>query len=290
MCNGSVLGIVRILLNKLLRDPKLYIVLVMLAAILDEYTGAARQVVSQYQLHVNGWGSFACLTSYSFVMLWIVAGYLILVADVPFANSLSLFEGVRVAPWQSLLARVFYLFILSVCYTLAAFILACLIQFASLARPFQWDKALYTMSRGQSVGDVFLRIPSSIVAAYSPFAAWCAASGLLAAALTLLGLMMLCISLYLEKRAAVCTVSLWASLDFAIGYMLLDEKLYFASPLSWARLEMLELSRYYTDYPSQPYCVTMLAGLTAFLAALCILFTLNRARFAKKFSMEGEIP
>lgn len=288
MCNGGVLGIVRILLNKLLRDPKLYIVLIMLAAILDEYTGAARQTVSQHQLHVNGWGSFACLTSYSFVMLWIVAGYLILVSDVPFANALSLFEGARVSPWQSLLARVLYIFIISIFYTLAAFVLACLIQSASLAQPFQWDKALYTMSRGQSVGNVFLRIPSSIVAAYSPFAAWCAASGLLAAALTLLGLMMLCISLYIEKRAAICTVSLWASLDFAIGYMMLNEKLYFGSPLTWARLEMVEMSSYYIAYPTSQYAVGMLFGLVALLAVLCCLFFLFPNHYARKYMMAGE--
>ena len=289
MCKASF-RMACVLLKRLIKDPKLYIVLVLLTAILDEYTGGARLAAAQFGIHVNGWGSFACLASYSFVMLWIVAGYLILASDVPFASELSVFECVRLTPYQTCAARVMYIFLLSVCYTLLVFILASLIQLASLLTPMEWDKALYTMSRGQPVGGALLRIPSSIVSAYSPFGAWCAASGLLAAALALLGLTMLCISLYLNKRAAVCAVSLWAALDFATGYMLLDERLYFASPLSWARPEMLELSRYYTAYPSQPYCVIMLAGLTALLAVLCILFALNRSRFAKKFSMAGEIP
>lgn len=183
-------GMMELLFARLVRDKKLYLVILMLIAILDEYTGSARNVIMQYNIHVNAWGSFACLTSYSFLMLWIVAGYLILVSDAPFITELSIYECVRITPWQSISARLIYIIVVSISYVIMIFILSSLIQLASFIEIEKWDKALYTMSRGQMVADSFLYIPSVIVSAYTPIAAWFMAVGLLILALTLLGVAM----------------------------------------------------------------------------------------------------
>lgn len=70
--------------------------------------------------------------------------------------------------------------------------------------------------------------------------------------------------------------------------MMLNEKLYFFSPLSWARAEMLELSKYYTSYPSSAYCIKMLFILIGLFLLLCKLVSLRHKRFAEKFVMDGD--
>lgn len=288
MFNRGTWGAVMILLRRLFREPKFYLVLVLLSVILDEYTGQARHILTEYHINVNGWGSFACLTSYAYLMLWVVSGFLVLISDVPFASEITAFECVRLTSRQSIIARMLYIFVLSVLYTLMVFVLVCLIQFGTLSEPFKWDKALYTMSRGQSVGNTMMYIPANIVSAFSPFQAWCIATGLLVVGLTFFGLTMLCGSLLLDKRIAVCVVGVWAALDFAIGYMFLDSRMYFISPLTWTRLEMLEKAKYYTEYPSITYCLVMLFGVIVLMVGLSLLLSFNQQRFSKKLLIEGD--
>ncbi len=288
MRRNTMLGVTAMLATKLLREPKLYLVIAMLVAILDEYTRGARHILLQYHFGVNAWGSFACLTSYSYLMLWVVAGFLILISDVPFSSENTLFECVRTTRIQSILGRIWYILLVSVLYTLMVFLLVSIVQFASPLHPDRWDKALYTMSRGQTVDGVFLRIPASIVAACSPIGAWAAASALLTTVLFMLGLMMFSLSLYINKRFAICITGLWAALDFAIVYMMLDPILFYGSPMSWARLELLVTAEYYTQQPSVRYCLLMLLAFSGLWIAASCLFTKNRKWFERKMIKEGE--
>lgn len=288
MRKNTTAGVMAILAAKFLSEPKLYLVIAMLVAILDEYTGGARHILLQYHFGVNAWGSFACLTSYSYLMLWVVAGFLILISDVPFSSENTLFECVRTTQIQSIVGRIWYILLVSVFYTLIVFLLVSIVQFASPLHPDRWDKALYTMSRGQTIDGVFLRIPSGIVAACSPIGAWAAASALLTSVLFMLGLMMFALSLYLNQRFAICMTGLWAALDFAIVYMMLDPSLYWGSPMSWARLDLLVKAGYYTQPPSVQYCLLMLLAFSGLWITACCLFTKNQKRFGRKMMREGE--
>jgi uncharacterized membrane protein YtjA (UPF0391 family) len=288
MRRNTTLGITAMLATKLLREPKLYLVIAMLVAILDEYTGGARHILLQYHFGVNAWGSFACLTSYSYLMLWVVAGFLILISDVPFSSENTLFECVRTTRIQSIVGRIWYILLVSVLYTLMVFLLVSIVQFASPLHPDRWDKALYTMSRGQTIDGVFLRIPSGIVAACSPFGAWAAASALLIAVLFMLGLMMFSLSLFINKRFAICITGLWAALDFAVVYMMLDPSLFYGSPMSWARLELLATAGYYTQQPSVQYCLLMLLAFSGLWITASCLFAKNQKWFDREMIGEGE--
>lgn len=290
MFNKGIGAILGILFRRLLKQPKLYLVAALLAAVLNEYTGSARLLPQQFNMHINAYGSFACLTSYSFLMLWITLGYLVLISDVPFASRLSLFESLRVTPRQSLAARMLYVLLTSILYVLFVFFLASLIQLASFTQPFKWDKALNTMSLGNAVGGTFLYTPRSIVAGYNPIQAWAQASGLLACVLASFGLAMLLGSLLINKKVMLCLTGAMATLDLAIGYMRLPGVLYYFSPLSWCRLEMLQNAGYYANQPSPGYNLAMPGGLLLLMCACAVCFLTKPKGFTQKMiTLGGEI-
>ena len=53
MCNRGIWNTVIILLKRLIKQPKLYLVVALLVIILDTLIGSARQIVAQYNIHVN---------------------------------------------------------------------------------------------------------------------------------------------------------------------------------------------------------------------------------------------
>ncbi|MEG2355782.1 MAG: hypothetical protein RSC40_02365 [Clostridia bacterium] len=287
MRSKGMWGVVRILFRRLIKQPKLYLVMGMLAIILDEYVGSARQIAALNGIHVNAYGSFACMTSYSYLLLWLAAGFLVLMSDVPFASQLTLFESVRITARQSLCARILYIALSSILYVFCLFLLSSLIQLASLLHPFQWDKALYTFANGNAVGEAFLYVPARIVFAYSPIEAWGMASGLLMGSLTAFGLLLLLGSLLADKRFILGVVGALTALDFAIGYMQLPNCLYYFSPLSWSRLEMLQHTEYYTTYPSAGYCLLMQGGLLLLLFVCCLCFLIKPKLFRHKLLAIG---
>lgn len=288
MHNRAVRGTVAILLRRLLMQPKLYLVIILLTTILDEYVGSARHIAQQYSISVNAYGSFACLLSYSYLMLWIVLGYLVLVSDVPFVSEITLFESIRITPQQSLIARILYIFTTSILYVILVFLIASLIQFASFLHPFEWDKALRTMSLKQAVGDAYLYIPSVILSAYSPIRAWSLACGLLICALTSMGLMMLLGSLLIDKRIVISIAGIIAALDFAVFYGVLPDNVYYYSPLSWCRIELPLNADFYVSYPSASYCLLMLVGLLLVLCFAALLVLTRSKWFTHKMTtLEG---
>ncbi|MEG2208797.1 MAG: hypothetical protein RR065_11875, partial [Clostridia bacterium] len=74
----------------------------------------------------------------------------------------------------------------------------------------------------------------------------------------------------MDKRFILGVAGVLTALDFAIGYMQLPHFLYYFSPLSWSRLEMLQHAEAYTTYPSAGYCLLMQGGLLLLLFVCCL--------------------
>jgi hypothetical protein len=104
----------------------------------------------------------------------------------------------------------------------------------------------------------------------------------------MLGLMMFSLSLFINKRFAICITGLWAALDFAVVYMMLDPSLFYGSPMSWARLELLATAGYYTQQPSVQYCLLMLLAFSGLWITASCLFAKNQKWFDREMIGEGE--
>lgn len=249
----SIGQLISILLRQLLKQPKCYLVFFLLGTIVDEYVGSSREIIQNYGIHVNAYGSFACLTSYAFLLLWLVIGFLVIVSDAPFASPLTNFVHVRITPAQSLLGRMLYVFVLAFLYVICVFFLMVLVEGASLTALHSWDKALYTMAYGNAVGGVYLYTPNVIISSLTPIQAFGRAIIPLICVLTGFGWTILAASLCMDKKAALCGIGILSALDFSIGYMHLPEMLYYVSPLSWCRLELALTANFTPGRPNAAY-------------------------------------
>ena len=243
-----------LLLRRLLKQPKVYLILCLIGCVIDNDIGEARSLYASYQVSVNGFGCFACVTSYSYLLMWMALGFSVLISDVPFLTPMEHFIRMRLSGRASMAARALYLLIISIVYALVIWIMTLFISGGTLKDPYTWDKALNTMSLGQSVGDAYLYVPRIVVSQMTPLLAWAKAFLSLIAVLYALGLMILFLSTVSARKLVICLLGLMTVLDDAIGYMQLNDVLYYISPFSWCRPEYQLTAAQYTTRPGAFYC------------------------------------
>ena len=254
MHKQGIWAMTTILLRRLLKQPKVYLILCLIGCVMDNDLGNARHLYASYRISVNGFGCFACVTSYEYLLMWLALGFSVLISDVPFLTPMEHFIRMRLSGRASMAARALYLLILSIVYALAIWIMTLFIAGGTLKDPYTWDKALNTMSLGQSVGDAFIYVPRIVVSQMTPLLAWAKALLSLIAVLYALGLMILFLSTVSARKLVICLLGLMTVLDEAIGYMQLSDVLYYLSPFSWCRLEYQLTAAQYTTRPGAFYC------------------------------------
>ena len=254
MHKQGIWAMTALLLRRLLKQPKLYLLLLLIGCVMDNDIGEARHLYASFQVSVNGFGCFACVTSYEYLLMWMALGFSVLISDVPFLTPVEPFIDMRLSGRASVAARALYLLILSIVYALVIWIMTLLIAGGTLKDPYTWDKALNTMSLGQPVGDVFLYAPRIIVSQMTPLLAWAKALVSLIAVLYAVGLMILFISTVSARKLVICLLGLITVLDDAIGYMTLNNVLYYLSPFSWCRLEYQLTASQSAGRPGVFYC------------------------------------
>lgn len=265
MYKGGLWAMTAILLRRLLKQPKLYLVLLLIGSVLDGDSGGARQLFADYQVRVNGFGLFACTTSYSFLLLWMTIGFLVLISDIPFFTPMEQFTCVRLSAQTAMAARAIYALILSIGYAVLMWLMSTVIAGGTLMAPSSWDKALNTMSLGQPVGNVLIHAPRVIISQLSPLLAWTKALVSMIAVLWAVGLTALFLSTIMPKKFVLCLIGILSTLDFAINYMGMRAFLYYISPFSWCRLEYQLTASQGTGRPGELYC----------WIAPCLLITIN---------------
>ena len=172
MHKQGIWAMTALLLRRLLKQPKVYLILCLIGCVIDNDIGEARSLYASYQVSVNGFGCFACVTSYSYLLMWMALGFSVLISDVPFLTPMEPFIRMRLTGRASMAARALYLLILSIVYALVIWIMTLLIAGGTLKDPYTWDKALNTMSLGQPVGGAFIYVPRIIISQMTPLLAW----------------------------------------------------------------------------------------------------------------------
>lgn len=254
MHKQGIWAMTTILLRRLVKQPKVYLILGLIGCVMDNDLGNARHLYASYQVSVNGFGCFACVTSYEYLLMWLALGFSVLISDVPFLTPMEPFIRMRLSGRASMAARALYLLILSIVYALVIWIMTLLIAGGTLKDPYTWDKALNTMSLGQSVGDAFIYVPRIVVSQMTPLLAWAKALISLITVLYALGMMILFLSTVGTRKLVICLLGLMTVLDEAIGYMQLNDVLYYISPFSWCRPEYQLTAAQYTTRPGAFYC------------------------------------
>ena len=254
MHKQGIWAMTTILLRRLLKQPKVYLILCLIGCVMDNDLGNARHLYASYQVSVNGFGCFACVTSYEYLLMWLALGFSVLISDVPFLTPMEPFIRMRLSGRASIAARTLYLLIISIVYALVIWIMTLFISGGTLKDPYTWDKALNTMSLGQSVGDSYLYVPRIVVSQMTPLLAWAKALLSLIVVLFSLGMMILFLSTVSTRKLVICLLGLMTVLDDAIGYMQLNDILYYISPFSWCRPEYQLTAAQYTTRPGAFYC------------------------------------
>ena len=254
MHKQGIWAMTTILLRRLVKQPKVYLILGLIGCVMDNDLGNARHLYASYQVSVNGFGCFACVTSYEYLLMWLALGFSVLISDVPFLTPMEPFIRMRLSGRASMAARALYLLIISIVYALVIWIMTLLIAGGTLKDPYTWDKALNTMSLGQSVGDAFIYVPRIVVSQMTPLLAWAKALISLITVLYALGMMILFLSTVGTRKLVICLLGLMTVLDEAIGYMQLNDVLYYISPFSWCRPEYQLTAAQYTTRPGAFYC------------------------------------
>ena len=254
MHKQGIWAMTTILLRRLLKQPKVYLILCLIGCVMDNDLGNARHLYASYQVSVNGFGCFACVTSYEYLLMWLALGFSVLISDVPFLTPMEPFIRMRLSGRASIAARTLYLLIISIVYALVIWIMTLFISGGTLKDPYTWDKALNTMSLGQSVGDSYLYVPRIVVSQMTPLLAWAQALLSLIVVLFSLGMMILFLSTVSTRKLVICLLGLMTVLDDAIGYMQLNDILYYISPFSWCRPEYQLTAAQYTTRPGACYC------------------------------------
>ena len=254
MHKQGIWAMTTILLRRLLKQPKVYLILCLIGCVMDNDLGNARHLYASYQVSVNGFGCFACVTSYEYLLMWLALGFSVLISDVPFLTPMEPFIRMRLSGRASIAARTLYLLIISIVYALVIWIMTLFISGGTLKDPYTWDKALNTMSLGQSVGDSYLYVPRIVVSQMTPLLAWAKALLSLIVVLFSLGMMILFLSTVGTRKLVICLLGLMTVLDDAIGYMQLNDILYYISPFSWCRPEYQLTAAQYTTRPGAFYC------------------------------------
>lgn len=254
MHKQGIWAMTALLLRRLLKQPKVYLILLLIGCVMDNYIGEARSLYASHQVSVNGFGCFACVTSYDYLLMWLALGFSILISDAPFLTPMETFIHMRLTGRSSMAARALHLLILSIVYALVIWIMTLLIAGGTLKDPYTWDRALNTMSLGQTVGDAFLYVPRIIVSQMTPLLAWAKALVSLITVLVAIGLTVLFLSTVSAKKLVISLLGLMTVLNAAIGYMQLNDILYFFSPFSWCRLEYQLTAAQYANRPGAFYC------------------------------------
>lgn len=272
----------RVQLKELLRTPIFYAYLCLFFVYYHHLSESTVWLQQEAGLWVNAWGYAAGVFSNDQSTLVFGLGAVMIFSDLPLIREHALFESTRCSRNVWVGGRILYVLFVSVIYTLYMLLLCALTSRGKLTEPTAWGKLLNTIANGYSFDGYHVPVDLSlpVINAFTPLQAFGMTALMSVLACSVMGLVMLCLSLCVGRIAALSGVSLLAVLDF-----LISEKLpfwcYRFSPFSLTRLSIIYC-------PDMPYYPTWVEGIVTLLAAnvLCGALALVLSHRHKHFADE----
>lgn len=229
-------------------------------------------------ISLNGWGAFACTMANPMILLICFIGYLLLMSEMPCWSSEYAYEAVRTGKRTMMLSRALLILELTLMYVASLFVINCLLSGCTDYRMDVWDKASYSLARGQEMEGVYLYAPVEIIAAYTPIGAFLMSAGMLFLVFASLGLgVFLCTMLLPFRKIVFAFFFVWGGLDIAVDEMGFGYRQYALSPLSWTRLTILETAMYNVYYPSKEWCIGAAVAMFVMMLMACFLYPVKLA-------------
>ena len=162
-------------------------------------------------------------------------------------------------------------------YFAVLFVLFCILGGCTDFNPNVWDRIHYSYAHGQYIEDLYMDVPGSVIANYTPFSAFAVNLCLLLLVFTSMGLLLLFAAMLLPaKKVLLVSLCAWGGFDMAIDEMGFGYKMYLYSPLSYTRLNIIDAHHTNLYYPSKGRIVAAALFICAAVTAGCLLFPVER--------------
>ena len=282
MAVKRVLYLCRVHVKELFHTPIFYAYLCLFFVYFFQLNKPAVRLQEEVGIRFNAWGYTVGVFSSSLSTMVLGLGAVMLFSDLPLFRENALFESMRCSRNVWLGGRVLYIVCVSFFYALYMMLMCALTSGGNFGELSKWGKLLNSYANGYAVDGYSVSIELTLygIAHFTPAEAFGLTLLMSALSVTLVGLMMLALSLLFGRTAALFGGSIIAVLDFLVAEKL-AYWIYHLSPLSFSRLSIV-------CNPDMPYYPTLTEAFVILLigSVICILLAVLAVHRHKKFAVQ----
>ncbi len=249
--------------RKWLSNPRIKIILLLVALMINNYLRGIRSFTNAVQVSVTPWSLPFLMTTFNSLII-IMLGFIFFYCDAPFLDEQQPYLIIRVGRNRFIGAQILYIILSSLVYTVFVFAITILCSLPRIEFSLKWGKIFKTLALTDAAAQfgVILSVPDSLMLHYSPIKAILVELLLIWLIGSFLGLMILVLNIHFPRIIGVGCASLFVFLDmfadfYRISHGYTSNLIYFFSPVSWANLTVLQSGPSELQ-PSLPYAFTAL--------------------------------
>lgn len=286
MAITRMIHLCRMQIKELFRTPIFYVYVGLFFVYYHYLNQSTVRLQQESGMWVNAWGYTAGVFSNYLSTLAFGLGAVMLFSDLPLIREYALFESVRCSRNEWVGGRIMYVICVSVLYTFIMMFLCVLTCRGRLTETESWGKLLNTIANGYHFPDysVPVDLSTGVTGRYTPLQAFGLTAGMGILASSVVGLVMLCLSLGFGRVVALSGASCLAVFDFVI-YQKMPFWCYRLSPLSFTRLSII-CNYDMPYYPNEKEALITLLLINAGCIVLTILISHWNKHFANQILKE----
>lgn len=256
--------------------------LLLLALVCATMSGIDRLMIDK-QEWITPWMAPHLVDNLSFItFLGFIVCYVY--SDVPFMNRTELYKILREGRKMWAIEKMGAISLQSFFIVVLVYVMSVLVFLPRVQLSTDWGKIIQTMAYSNYDYNIYGRSSAVIVNKYEPWQAMLLCFFMMWLEITLVGIFMFTISLYLNRIVAIATVGLMMVLQLITGGSAANGMIAYVLPLYWCRLSIYG-ERTFLDiyYPPFIYCLIFsILGLV-----ICVIAAMLRIR-KKEFIWNNE--
>ena len=261
-------------IRRLLSSARFWVVMIVTAFYIDNLMEPIHLMCKTEGLTVSVSGLISYMINDGPVTSFIALACMALLLDAPCADELQRYLMLRTGRREWAKGQIAYCMGVSAVYMLMFVLIAALYALPCLDPSFGWSDGIGFMNEGGfMIYDSFLEYDPWLPRAYSAVAAWLLQWALHILMLALLGLILMNVNLYIDRRAGFAVVAAPVGFDLMVQEYF-SETTYYFSPLTLCRLSGLD----YGDEMGRPSVLAAFLVLTAAIVLLGMLFVRGARR------------
>ena len=255
-------------LQRLMTSARFWVVLIVTALYIDNLMEPIHLMLKNEQLTISIPGMISYMVNDGPVTSFIALACMALLLDAPCADELQRYLMLRTGRRDWARGQIAYCIGVSAVYMTAFVLIASLYCLPYLEKSLGWSEGIGFMNEGGfMLYESLLEYDPWLPRAYSALGASVLQWALHILMLALLGLILMNVNLYIDRRAGFAVVAVPVGFDLMVQEYF-SETTYYFSPLTLCRLSGLD----YGDQMGRPSVVAAFVVLTAAIALLGMLF------------------